>query len=87
MVIPPSPSPSLPWKDQDIVRGWSPEVTIQDIWAKSPSFITSLEKEKAPISGSSKDYFDKNENENRFVTVCGHNSAEAEFTMYESSSD
>ena len=87
VVIPPSPSPSLPWKDQDIVRGWSPEVTIQEIWAKSPSFITSLAKEKAPISGSSKDYFGKNGNENKFLIIRGHNSAEAGFTTYESSSD
>ena len=42
-----------PWKDHDIVNGWSPEVTIQDICAKSPSFITSFEKENGPISGSS----------------------------------
>ena len=47
--------PSRPWNDQEMVRGWSPEVTMQDIWAKSPSFITSLEKENAPISGSSEE--------------------------------
>ena len=57
---------------------------MQEIWAKSPSFMTSLEKEKAPISGISKDNFDENKNENKnenifvtVVTVCGHNSAEA----------
>ena len=47
--------PSRPWNDQEMVRGWSPEVTMQDIWAKSPSFMTSLEKEKAPISGNSEE--------------------------------
>ena len=47
--------PSRPWNDQEIVRGWSPEVTMQEIWAKSPSFITSFEKENAPISGNSEE--------------------------------
>ena len=53
-------SPSAPWNDQDMVRGWSPEVTMQEIWAKSPSFITSFAKANAPISGSS-------EHKNMFV--------------------
>ena len=33
---------------------------MQEIWAKSPSFITSFAKENAPISGSS-------EHKNMFV--------------------
>ena len=46
-----------PWKDQDIVNGWSPEVTTQDICAKSPSFIISFANEKGPIAGSSTKHY------------------------------
>ena len=49
----PGQTPVCPWNDQDMVRGWSPGVTMQELWAESPSFITSFTKESAPISGSS----------------------------------
>ena len=49
----PGQTPVCPWNDQDMVRGWSPGVTMQEFWAESPSLITSFAKENAPISGSS----------------------------------
>ena len=53
VVIPVSGPTVSPWKVQEIVRGSSPELTMQESWAKSPSFMTGLEKENSPISGSS----------------------------------
>ena len=70
----------------NMVRGWSPEVTIQEIWAKSPSFMTSLEKEKAPISGSSKDNFDKNGTKKKNIRDTSWSQL-SRTKMYESSTD
>ena len=42
-----------PWKDQDMARGWSPLVTMQDTWAKPPASMMSLPKDKGSKSGGS----------------------------------
>ena len=67
-----------------MVRGWSPDVTMQEIWAKSPSFMTSFENEKGPISGSSKNqvliYKQKVLNLSPFILV-RHNSVEFQTQM------
>ena len=49
-----------PLRYQDMVNGWSPCVTMQDTWAKAPSFIMFLPKDKGRRSGGSE--------ENGFIT-------------------
>ena len=46
-----------PWKDQEIARGWSPFVTMQETWAKPPSSMMSLPKVSGSRSGGSKEFF------------------------------
>ena len=53
VIIPRSEEMSCPWKDQEIERGWSPLVTMQDTWAKEPSSITSRPKVSGRRSGGS----------------------------------
>ena len=55
MVVMPSSEVMFdPWNDQEIVSGWSPCRTMQDTWAKSPSFITEVPKERGSSLGGSK---------------------------------
>ena len=53
MTIPSSEVMLDPWKDQAMVRGWSPFLTIQETCAKSPSFRTSPPNERGETSGGS----------------------------------
>ena len=53
VVMPRSEEISFPWKDQDMWRGSSPLVTMQDTWAKSPSFMRSRPKVSGRRSGGS----------------------------------
>ena len=46
---PPDISLSDPWRLQEILRGISPELTMQEIWAYSPSSKTSFPKENGTI--------------------------------------
>ena len=46
---PPDSSLSDPWRLQEILRGISPELTMQEIWAYSPSSKTSFPKENGTI--------------------------------------
>ena len=50
---PPKISLSDPWRLQEILRGRSPELTMHEIWAYSPSSKTSLPKENRTIRGGS----------------------------------
>ena len=49
-----SDSVPSPWKDQVIVNGWSPDVTMQDICAKAPESTTGDPKENGTILGGSR---------------------------------
>ena len=53
VVIPRSEVIFEPWKDQEIERGWSPLLTMQDTWAKEPSSITSRPNDSGRRSGGS----------------------------------
>ena len=53
VIIPRSEEISCPWKDQEMVRGWSPLVTMQDTWANEPSSITSRPNVSGRRSGGS----------------------------------
>ena len=53
VVIPRSGVMLEPWKDQEIVKGWSPCVTMQETCAKEPSFITSCPKLRGSKFGGS----------------------------------
>ena len=53
VIMPRSDEISWPWKDQEMVRGWSPLVTMQDTWAKEPSSITSWPKLRGSKLGGS----------------------------------
>ena len=53
VIMPRSDEISWPWKDQEMVRGWSPLVTMQDTWAKEPSSITSWPKLRGSKFGGS----------------------------------
>ena len=55
VMIPKSEEISCPWKDQEMVRGWSPLVTMQDTWAKEPSSITSWPKFRGSRLGGSEE--------------------------------
>ena len=53
VIIPRSEEISCPWKDQEMMRGWSPLVTMQDTWANEPSSITSWPKLRGSKLGGS----------------------------------
>ena len=53
VTIPKLEEMASPWKDQDIFSGSSPFRTMQETWAKSPSFITSDPNVIGCISGAS----------------------------------
>ena len=53
VIIPRSDEILCPWKDQEMLRGWSPLVTIQDTWANEPSSITSWPKLRGSKLGGS----------------------------------
>ena len=55
VVMPRSEVMLEPWKDHEMVRGWSPFVTMQETWAKPPSSMTSLPKLRGSKSGGSEE--------------------------------
>ena len=44
-----------PWNDQEMARGWSPFLTMQDACAKSPSLRMSPPNDRGESSGGSAD--------------------------------
>ena len=55
MTIPSSEVMFDPWNDQEMARGWSPFLTMQDACAKSPSLRMSPPKDRGESSGGSAD--------------------------------
>ena len=54
VTIPSSEVMLEPWKDQEMVRGWSPFLTMQDTCVKSPSFRMLPPNDRGDTSGGSK---------------------------------